>query len=69
MTRKVMTRIRHNKNMKTDKQIVSDYIKGKYESDINAYSRDFSMAHKTVDLYELATGRKLSCKENVKNLL
>ena len=41
------------------KRIVTNYIKGYYGSDIRAYASDFSKEHITVDLYEMATGKKL----------
>ena len=56
-----------NKMSLNAKQIVADYSKGKYKQDIHAYSREFSRAHETVDLYQLAIGRKLSCSKKGEN--
>ena len=37
-----------NKMSSNAKQIVADYINGKYKQDIRTYSRDFSRAHETL---------------------
>ncbi len=39
-------------------RIVAAYFKGEYRT-VRDYAADFSKEHKPVDLYEMATGKKL----------